>query len=472
MLSFLATLVILCKCSVTVRSLKKNSCMRISNVEFRQHPRKNVNLPVILDVDQMPRETRSLNVSSNGIALFKPHDASIQPGQTVTVRFSQPRTRTVKARVVHVSSAYVGLTLSKSLDSLADIETRHNRSQYFSLQKKSPLLLGRKWLNTQARRAATLLVNTPLQPYIIDWVKPDFLFAAYGTHKEAATYMSPWMKRVLPPTIIGGLIRANGKTGFMVAATDLEDTLYSQGAKMRGYLHDLTERFPHAKRIALVGRLPNFARKAGVQLQPPFVDGSLGTRFMILDAALEMRGQPAHQQATGITVLGGAGRIGDQVCQDLLNEFAEVIAYDPRYLQEEIIETENGRLIRTSSPARLKQHRLFIGLTHHGDAVRELLEHLPAGSLLADDTHPCISLSTRRQLAKRGIETQKIVLTHPRFSLQPRMPAWNAQDIPGCLVEALVLLENGDAAVKDFRAFSATARHAGFSGILVAPPHD
>lgn len=442
--------------------------MQMNKVEFRQHSRKSVSIPVILDIENNLSKTHSLNISSNGIALSKPVNASIAPGQQVTVRFAQPRSRTVKARVVHVDGAQVGLSLEEITDFFPEISAR----QHDSLQKSTASKRAWKWLGRQTRRAAILMVNTPLQPAIIRWVKPGFLFAAYGTRKEANTYMAPWMKRILPGTIICGLIRANGKTGFMVASTELEDTLYGNGEHMRAYLQDLAERFPAAKRIALVGRLPNFARKAGVHLQKPFVDGAMGTRFMILDAALQMRKLPAYQGLDGITVLGGAGRIGDQVCTDLLKEFGEVIAFDPRYANEEITETESGTLIRTASVVRLRHHRLFIGLTHHGDAVAELLDHLPPGSLIADDTHPCISLHIRRKLAARGIDTLKIVLTHPRFSLQPRMPAWNAQDIPGCLVEALVLLENSDETTKDFQAFSTTARQAGFRGILVPPPRD
>lgn len=442
--------------------------MRMNKVEFRKHSRKSVSIPVILDNGIIHRKTRSLNVSSNGIALSTPDNASIEPGQQVRVRFARPRSRIVKARVVHINGAQMGLSFEEMPDFLPEIAASKNDS----LQKKPLSTLALKWLGRQARRAAILTINTTLQPAIIRWVQPEFLFAAYGTRKEADTYMAPWMKQILPGTIICGVIRANGKTGFMVASTELEDRLYADGERMRNYLQDLAERFPAAERIALVGRLPNFARKAGVRLQRPFVDGAMGTRFMILDAALEMRALPAYRGLNGITVLGGAGRIGDQVCNDLLQEFDEVIAFDPRYGNEEITETERGRLIRTASVTRLQQHRMFIGLTHHGDAVADLLEHLTAGSMIADDTHPCISLRTRRKLAAHGIKTMKIVLTHPRFSLQPRMPAWNSQDIPGCLVEALVLLENGDETTRDFQAFSATARQAGFRGILVPPPRE
>lgn len=439
--------------------------MQMPKNDFRQHQRKKVNLSVEIAADGKLQDTHTLNVSPRGIALSRPQNTRIEPGQHITVRFSQFKTRRLRAQVVHVGDEHVGLSITS-----ADGSPHALLPLTADIAPSNRLGRAQRWFMRQTRRAAILAVNTPLQPVIIQLVKPQFLFAAYGTRKEANVYFTPWMERLLPKTIVCGLIRANGKTGFMVASTVLEDILYSEGHTTRSYLQDLAHRFPSAERVALVGRLPNFAKRAGVPLESPFVDGAMGTRFMIRDAALHLRTLPGYQRETGITVLGGAGRIGDQVCQDLLGDFSEVIAFDKRYVHEEIVVTERGRMIRTSSTARLNEHRLFIGLTHHGDAIRELAEFLPQGGMIADDTHPCISPSVRAQLLQRGVSTMKIVLTHERFSMTPRMPAWNAQDIPGCLVEALVLLENGEHAIQNLSHFATTAKHAGFRGTLVPPP--
>lgn len=430
--------------------------------EFRQHQRKNLSVPVSINVANATVTTHSFNISSTGIALSRPQNTDIAPHQKITVRFIQARTRNLRAHVIHVDEQKIGIAFENPINEVHQHTPREH--------KQSPYSHMRRWVKQQTRRAAILLVNTPMQPIIIDWVKPKFLFAAYGTRKEANVYFTPWMERLLPQTLICGLIRADGRTGFMVASTHLEDALYHEAEKTHSYLQDLAQRFPSASHIALVGRLPNFAKKAGIHIKPPFVDGAMGTRYMILDAALQMRTLPAYHNETGITVLGGAGRIGDQVCNDLLGPFTDVIAFDPRYTHEETTITERGRLIRTANIERLKTHKLFIGLTHHGDAIRPLAEHLPPDSLIADDTHPCISAETRALLSKRGINTLKIVLTHNRFSMTPRMPAWNSQDIPGCLVEALVLLENQDCCVQDFSRFASAAESAGFRGNLVPPP--
>ena len=66
--------------------------------------------------------------------------------------------------------------------------------------------------------------------------------------------------------------------------------------------------------------------------------------------------------------------------------------------------------------AALGRSKLFIGLTHHGDVIRELGNFMEPGSLIADDTHPYISLEVRQELADK-IRTLKIILSHEEFRM-------------------------------------------------------
>src|SRR5690606_37134217 len=129
---------------------------------------------------------------------------------------------------------------------------------------------------------------------------------------------------------------------------------------------------------------------AGLEIAPPYVDGSMGTRYMIWDVARQMRELPEYMGETSIVVLGGAGRIGNKVCEDLSQLFSTVIAFDPRYDQEEKVYTPSGMILRTAKELRLTELKLFIGLTHHGDVVQDLQSYLAPGALIADDTHPSI----------------------------------------------------------------------------------
>jgi hypothetical protein len=182
-----------------------------------------------------------------------------------------------------------------------------------------------------------------------------------------------------------------------------------------------------------------------------------------------MRARPENSGETGIVVLGGAGRIGNAVCEDLTGLFETVVAFDPRYEQDEAVTTEQGTVVRTSNLARLHDHKLYIGLMSRGDLVLDLIQHIPNGSVIADDTHPCISLHAREKLAEKDISVEKVILSHADFLMWPRMPSWNRRDIPGCLVEALVLLQRPELEGGNFLSFCTQAQEMGFAGRLIEP---
>lgn len=321
----------------------------------------------------------------------------------------------------------------------------------------------------KGRRLAVLLTNTYLRPMVDAVVKPEFLFAVYGNEKQVGSYFTPWMTKRLPPTVVLGYIR-NGKTrGLLVTPQFFEHELQEDPEKVRQYMDQLRQDYPGVKRIALVGRLPNFVKKAGIDIAAPLVDGSLGTRYMIWDVARQMRERPEFQGVNSIVVLGGAGRIGNAVCQDLTTLYDKVIGLDPRYTVDEEIKTDQGTFLRTSNLERLHEEKLYIALTHHGDVVLDFYQHISPGALIADDTHPCITLDARKRLQTRQIRVEKIVLSHDEFRMHPRMPDWNSRDIPGCLVEALVLLQQPELENSQFSDFCDQAEALGFTGRLIRP---
>lgn len=439
--------------------------MKAAHGEYRRHERTGLRLPVELQIAGKQLELSTLNVSLSGIAIEPAPGQVFEMDQLVTVNFRGIPGFSATARVVYLGSDHVGLSLYKNRFSDTDIESLIALAPQWQRLKIHTL----RTLWKQARRTAVLLANTVLRGALIRLYKPRFLFAAYGNRKDAETYFTPWMERLLPSVILCAVIRNGRYRGFMVASKYLESELANDGAKVRDYLEKLQQELPGMDRIALVGRLPNFVLKAGIPISAPFVSGAMGTRYMIWDAARQMKEIPAYQNQRTIVVLGGAGRIGNQVCDDMLSLFDTVIAFDKRYAEEEVVNGSGGVVIRTSSPLRLSESMLFIGLTHHGDVIQEWATHIRAGALIADDTHPCISLEVRELLASHRIETQKIVLTHKEFDMKPRMPAWSNRDIPGCLVEALVLLEHDDSVTEDFDLFRVAAANAGFAGRLVQP---
>jgi hypothetical protein len=299
--------------------------------------------------------------------------------------------------------------------------------------------------------------------------RPHFIFAVYGNRQQAESYFTLWMAQRMPSNMVLGFIRNGSMRGLLVASQFMEDELEDDSRKVRLYLDQLQQDYPDVKRIALVGRLPNFAMKAGVKITEPLVEGSLGTRYMIWEVARQMRKRPQYSQQTSIVVLGGAGRIGNAVCQDLTSLYDKVIGFDSRYEEDREIAADRGTVLQTSSPDHLWNEKLYIGLTTHGDAILEFQQYIAPGALIADDTHPCVSLTARERLQERQITVEKVVLSHDEFLMWPRMPAWSNRDIPGCLVEALVLLHQPGIRPGDFSAFCEEAEFLGFTGRLVSP---
>lgn len=433
--------------------------------EYRRHDRTDVKTNVTLDLEDTDLETKTKDVSVSGISLRKPPYFFIAPGESAKITFDKMPNLDVPARIVRVSENRISLEFDHFRFSQGDIEGIIRTAPWHQRLKAS--LKRAFW--KRARHVAAFSTNTFARPAIVKGVKPSFLFAVYGSEKDVATYYTPTMAKVMPRILIGGLIQNRKQRGLLVASKYYENELADDDDKVREYLADLEAAFPDVQTIALVGRLPNFAMRAGIEIKPPYVDGSMGTRYMIWDVGCQMGRLPEYQNEPTLCVLGGAGRIGNLVCTDLAREYKTVIAFDKRYEVDEEIQVGENRILRTGDVTRLTECKLYISLTHHGDVIREFADYIPPGSLVADDTHPCISLEVREELLAKGIKTMKIVLSHDKFSMWPRMPGWNNRAIPGCLVEALVVAEFKDTNVSEFAAFRDSALEIGFKGELIKP---
>lgn len=433
--------------------------------EYRRHLRSGIRVPVFLKYANHTIKTHTLDVSASGLRLKRPERVYIRPGEIIDVGFPDKADMNVAATVAYTGKSHIGLQFYRRR--FSEYELRELYEIAPSWQRLTAR--GKRALWTNSRRFSVLLANTYLRTPLHALARPHFVFAVYGNRQQAGAYFTPAMAQRMPPNLVLGFIRNQGMRGLLVASQFMEDELEQDSEKVRLYLDQLHRDYPDVQRIALVGRLPNFVMKAGIEITEPLVEGSLGTRYMIWDVARQMRERPQYSQQTSIVVLGGAGRIGNAVCQDLTGLYDKVIGFDPRYEQDREIATDQGTILQTSSLAHLLDEKLYIGLTTQGDDVLGLLHHIAPGALIADDTHPCISLPARERLQEQQIAVEKVVLSHEEFMMWPRMPNWSNRDIPGCLVEALVLLRRPGVGQGDFSAFCQEAEFLGFTGRLVKP---
>lgn len=448
----------------------------------REFNRYDVSLPLILESGNDRIIARSKNLSAGGASIslvdfVQSEDLAdkgsiiirVQSGEINTsyeityrkenvigIRFSD--SQAVHAETLKHISENAQINLSAN-DSFQSVEENHRISF-----KRRLWVLG--------RMAAFFCVNLlwPLLKYV---VKPQVVFAVYGTRGDQRAYIPNWFKRICPPIVLVAYIKDKSSRGLMISSVYSEEELASDSKKVTKYIEDMRKVFPTVNRFALVGRLPGFCMKAGIDVAPPLVDGSLGTRFAMYESAVQIADKLEDKtQATSIAVLGGAGRIGSKLIDDLCKSFQKVIAIDPRYIEEQQELKGGSTVIYTKRSESLKGTRLVLVLTAKGEDIIPMVEHFEPGTIIADDTHPCIKRATRERLNKQGVDLWKTVVTSTEYGMYPRMPNFRNDNIPGCLLEALVLNARGDQVLESDSIFFEEAKNCGYKTLLIRHPND
>ena len=301
-------------------------------------------------------------------------------------------------------------------------------------------------------------------------LKPDYVFVVYpGSELDKRRYCPAWLERLLGPVVPSGISHFGRYWGLMVSGHATIESLESSPERFQAILDDTTREFPDVEVIALAGRLPSIAHRTGVEIADPFTQGSRGTLCAMVAASRELarlRGlEPADMT---IAVIGGAGFIGSQLVGELAYEFGAVVALDSRYAGAQ---RREGRILFTDRVEQIAAADAVLVLTARGDDASAIVPFLAPGTVLADDTHPEIPAPLRRQIAARGATTLKVTMSGDRFRTRPRVPMLRSDDIPGCLLEALVVLERGGSVLWSQATFDRAAYELGFR-VRLAPHVD
>lgn len=301
-------------------------------------------------------------------------------------------------------------------------------------------------------------------------LKPDYVFVVYpGSEGDKRRYCPDWLGRLLGPVVPSGISQFGRYWGLMVSGHATIESLESSPERFQAILDQTTEEFPGVAVIALAGRLPSIAHRTGVEIAGPFMQGSRGTLCAMVAASRELarlRGRdPAHMT---IAVIGGAGFIGSQLVRELAYEFGSVVALDSRY---DGAQRHEGTIVFTDRAEEVTAADGVLVLTARGDDASAIVPFLAPGTVLADDTHPEMPAPLRQQIAARGAVTLKVTMSADRFRTRPRVPRFRSDDIPGCLLEALVVLERGSAVLGSQATFDRAAHELGFR-VRLAPHVD
>ena len=317
-----------------------------------------------------------------------------------------------------------------------------------------------------ARMGAAFTAINVARGFIRRLLRPQYLWVVYpGTEQDKRHYFPERVERLLRPLYSTGLMRFGRFWGLMVAGKATAESLDDSPERLRELLDSARRDYPRVQVIALAGRLPSLAFKAGVPLEPPFTPGDKGTLCtMVMTARQQARLLDKPSREVSVAVVGGAGFIGRRLVNELKREFRLVISLDPRFAERR----EEANVLFSGEPQDIAAAQAVLVLTSRGEQAASVIPFLSPGTVVADDTHPEMPRSVRNRMQQAGALVLKATMGDARFRIVPRVPFFRSDDIPGCVLEALVILEHGRGVLVSQKAFNDAATALGF-GVRLAP---
>ena len=327
------------------------------------------------------------------------------------------------------------------------------------------------WWGLQTRplgKGLALASASAVWPPVRRLLRPDYVFVVYpGTEAHKRHYFPPWVERTLRSVFPTGMIRFGRHWGVIVSGLASDETLESAPERLETFLSEVHGQFEGVESIALAGRLPSLAVRSGLGLDRPFTHGDRGTVCAMLGAIRQlagMLGKPTEEVT--LALIGGAGFIGSRLIESVKTEFDRVIAVDPRYAGES---REAGNVLYTARPEDVAVAEAVMVLTARGSDTAGIAHHLSCGTVVADDTHPEVPEAVRKVMEERGATVLKATVADARIRFVPALPDFRADDIPGCLLEALVVVHRGKEVLDSQAEFNRAAEELGFGARLT--PH-
>jgi len=318
-----------------------------------------------------------------------------------------------------------------------------------------------------ARMGAAFTAINVARGFIRRLLRPQYLWVAYpGTEQDKRHYFPERVERLLRPLYSTGLMRFGRYWGLMVAGKATAESLDDSPERLRELLDTARRDYPRVQVIALAGRLPSLALKAGVPLEAPFTPGDKGTLCtMVMTARHQARLLAKPNGEVSVAVVGAAGFIGRRLVDELRREFRRVICLDPRFSERR----EEANVLFSGEPQDIAAAQAVLVLTGRGEQAASVIPFLSPGTVVADDTHPEMPRSVRDEMQQAGALVLKATMGDARFRIVPRLPFFRSDDIPGCVLEALVILEYGREVLASQKAFNDAATALGF--VVRLAPH-
>ncbi len=302
--------------------------------------------------------------------------------------------------------------------------------------------------------------------------KPDFVFLVYGDERHKRACWPKFVERIIGLIGLIGFLRFKSgherRRGLILATTKSRDEIFKNPHLALEIVAEAKSRFP-SPLIALAGQLPGWIIAASKALPAePCVTGMLGTCYTVLNSVREAITDRLPEREDGgpwksvvVAVIGGAGHTGSEVVKLLAREerVSCVIALDPKNRYDE----REGKVWKTSNSEVLVQANLAVVFTGKGDDAKLAVKQLKRGVVVLDDTHPMIGREMVESLRAKLASVYKVTSKGGGSGLRylPLLPDFRQGDIPGCLLEALVVSVFGRDSLVSYDVFEQRARSLG-----------
>lgn len=296
----------------------------------------------------------------------------------------------------------------------------------------------------------------------------DFMFVVYpGTLDQVRGYAPLWFRHIAPTISVIGIVRSGGGGArglVMTTPWTIEEIEDGKHRELTEKIRAVAETIG-ARAVALAGRLPSVLKKNGHALETPIVAGDKGTVYTVIRST-EAAVASCDLALPKIGILG-YGFIGSALARVLAERgFRDIVAVDPRITDDR----SNGGIRLSRDPLELHDRDVVVILTARGEQAETAIDHFKDGVVVVDDTHPQLPRRLARRIESRGGRVVKATLGIGGTKFFPRLPKWDADWLPGCCVEAMVVAESGTAA--DQAEFNAMADRLGFRPLLVTNKSD
>ena len=284
-----------------------------------------------------------------------------------------------------------------------------------------------------------------------------FLFLVYpGTDRDLDGYCPRWLAKSWifskKPTIGGFISKGRGIRGLTLVVPNTVSEFRAKSVVCQEVIDRLGRMgaLLGVRSIAIAGQVPGVMIQKGIRLNKPFVEGSKGTVFCVIEKVDEAAKR--HKLTAGkyrIAVVG-VGYIGSLLMDVLIEYGHDVIGLD--------IKTKRNGVTSESHP--LTQADLVIVLLPKGSDFDPYVPYLKKGAIVIDDTHPKI------RNKPSGIIFYKVAVGMKGVKFLPRLPGYKSNWIPGCAVEAMCVAFDEKFRHAAPKEFNGKAKDLGFFAYL------